>query len=169
MTAGLLPFNLEIGRQCSAPPDQRTPGERSAICLARSFRPLEATFLRCDAMRFFSVSAIFAVAMAALLSVWQPVRGAQGDPAANDELLAARLASGEFASALGEAGKIADPQQRDQWLARIASAQSRSGARAASYNTLAGVQDDLVRAAAAQRAGPRREAGAAPISDRSWI
>jgi hypothetical protein len=66
----------------------------------------------------------------------------------SDDLLAAQLSAGEFTSALGSAGKIADPSRRDQWLARIAAAQLKSGTRAASYNTLAGVQDDRIRAAA---------------------
>ncbi len=90
------------------------------------------------------------ITLACLLSLWSPeprARAAEAN-AANDELLSAQLSAGEFASALGTAGKIADPQRRDQWLARIATAQANSGARSASYNTLAAVQDDRVRAAA---------------------
>ncbi len=68
--------------------------------------------------------------------------------------LAAQMAAGEFGSALGTANKIADPQRRDQWLARIADAQARSGDRASSYNTLANVQDDRVRAAALKEPAP---------------
>jgi len=101
-------------------------------------------------MRFKPVRTFGWLALACLLSVWGPepsARGAQSD-AERDELLAAQVSAGEFAAALGEAGKIADPPLRDQWLARIANAQARAGARAASYNTLAGVQDDRIRAAA---------------------
>ena len=74
---------------------------------------------------------------------------ATGDPA-----LGAQVAVGEFTSALTAARKIADPARRDQWLARIAGAQMRAGEPAASYNTLASVADDRVRAAALKESPP---------------
>ncbi|HEX4144349.1 MAG TPA: DUF1598 domain-containing protein [Pirellulales bacterium] len=101
-------------------------------------------------MRFIPVRTVGWLALACLLTVWASgpsTRGAQADRV-SDELLAAQVASGEFVSALGAAGKIANPERRDQWLARIAAAQAKAGTRAASYNTLAAVQDDRIRAAA---------------------
>jgi uncharacterized protein DUF1598 len=92
--------------------------------------------------------------LAGLLSLWGqlPTSAADQAAAAGDEMLGAQIAAGEFSSAIGTAGKIADPQRRDQWLARIAAAQAQAGDRAGSYNTLAGVGDDRVRAAGLKEA-----------------
>jgi hypothetical protein len=107
-------------------------------------------------MRLVSIRTGVWATLACLLSVGglqHFARGGQAD-AASDELLGAQVAAGEFASAIGTAGKIADPARRDQWLARIAGAQAKSGEPTASYKTLAGVGDDRVRAAALKESPP---------------
>jgi hypothetical protein len=55
------------------------------------------------------------------------------------------LAAGEFGPALRMARANPDPQQRDQWLGRIARAQSRAGARAAAASTLSSIDSDVIR------------------------
>ena len=64
------------------------------------------------------------------------------DPA---KVLQAQLEAGEFAPAIGMAQQAANPQQRDAWLAQIATAQARSGERRASLATASEIDGDLLR------------------------
>ena len=64
-----------------------------------------------------------------------------------DALIQAHIAAGEFAPAIALAQQAADPQQRDAWLAEIATAQARAGNRDASLRSAAEIGDDRVRAA----------------------
>jgi len=64
---------------------------------------------------------------------------------------AAHLAAGEFAPALALAQNIADRQQHDALLERLAAAQVQAGARAAAVRTAGEIYDDQVRAAALRR------------------
>ena len=62
--------------------------------------------------------------------------------------LQAQLAAGEFGPALRDAGAIANPRVRDQWLGQIAGAQAQAGATNASLNTMRDISSDQVRDAA---------------------
>ncbi len=100
------------------------------------------------ARRLGSVGAV-AVALSAGLGVGL-LAGPSGAVAAGpqDALIRAQLAAGEFAPATALARGLADPQARDAWLARIAAAQARAGARDASVRSLSQIDDDRVRAQA---------------------
>ncbi|MBN2475598.1 MAG: DUF1598 domain-containing protein [Pirellulales bacterium] len=68
------------------------------------------------------------------------VCAAEGDsPTAR---IPAQIEAGEFAPALVAARGVDDPVQRDSWLARIAAAQARVGARSASLRSAAEISDD---------------------------
>jgi len=103
-------------------------------------------------MRSLSRRTVGWLTLAFMLSAGALLSASLGDdaPQPTDERLSAQVSAGEFGSALEAAGKIGDAARRDQWLARIAAAQAKSGARAGSYSTLASMQDDRLRAAALQ-------------------
>ena len=73
------------------------------------------------------------------------------EPDAQDALIQAQIAAGEFAPALAMARRAAAREKRDAWLAQIAAAQARAGARDASLRTAAEISDDRVRADALSR------------------
>ncbi len=84
--------------------------------------------------------------------------------------LQAQLAAGEFAPALRDAGAIANPRLRDQWLGQIAGAQARAGDTSASLNTMQDIGSDTGARRRSERhvAGrrTRRPAGQLPTADR---
>lgn len=63
----------------------------------------------------------------------------------NSDLVAAHLEAGEFGPAREAAQQLRTPEQRDQALARIATAQARAGARQASLFTAAEIGSDNAR------------------------
>lgn len=67
------------------------------------------------------------------------------EPESQDALIQAQLESGEFAPALAMARRAATVEQRDAWLAQIAQAQARAGARNASLRSAAEIYDDQTR------------------------
>ena len=88
---------------------------------------------------------------AALLAATAAMLGAgrsMADDGPATGALQEQLAAGEFGPALRDAGALADPRVRDQWLGQIAGAQAQAGATAAALNTAAGIDDDRARAAA---------------------
>ena len=76
-----------------------------------------------------------------VVAVW--VLPAAAEPP-QDALIQAHIAAGEFAPAIALAQQAADPQQRDAWLAEIATAQARAGNRDASLRSAAEIGDDRV-------------------------
>jgi hypothetical protein len=83
--------------------------------------------------------------------------------APTEETIAAHVAAGEFGPAIAAAQRVADPVARDQWLRRIALAQSGSGARSAAADTMSSMRDDRTRAQAVSdiRSAPGGFGGAA--------
>src|SRR5690242_7536965 len=78
-------------------------------------------------------------------------------PIASDPI-AAHIAAGEFAPALKLAQQLADRDERDAWLARIAQAQYSVGARKASLSTASAMSDDRARSTALKQLAPPRGA-----------
>lgn len=68
------------------------------------------------------------------------------EPQPPDALIRAQLDAGEFAPAMAMARRITDANRRDAWLAQIAAAQARAGARQASLRSVAEIYDDRTRA-----------------------
>ena len=87
------------------------------------------------------------VAMVGLLAGMLLAQSARAaEPQGQDALIRAQLAAGEFAPALAAARAADDPVRRDGWLARIAMAQARAGARDAALRSAAEIYDDRTRA-----------------------
>ncbi len=94
----------------------------------------------------------------AILSGVAPVIVAD-EPAA----IQAYIEAGEFAPALAAAQACNDASRRDQWLGRIAAAQSSAAAPTATWSTLSEIQSDLQRRSALEslRSSPGAAGGAA--------
>jgi hypothetical protein len=70
------------------------------------------------------------------------------EPQRQDELLRARIESGEFAPALDSVRRIAAGEYRDSYLSQIAVGQAQAGAREACLHTAAQISDDRTRSQA---------------------
>jgi len=80
---------------------------------------------------------------------------------APDGLIQAHVDAGEFAPAMAMARGIADPARQNAWLARIAAAQARAGARPSAFRSLAEISDDRARGAAVDRVAAQPLGGGA--------
>jgi truncated hemoglobin YjbI len=90
----------------------------------------------------------FSLAFLFLVTCLTTVRGAEPD----EQLFTAQLASGEFAPALETANSLADPSERDAWLARLSEAQAAIGGHEQALHSLLAVSDDRIRSTAIKRA-----------------
>lgn len=96
---------------------------------------------------------LFGVPRRMIVVAWVVLLSATGTVVAQQapNALDAMLEAGEFGPAQQLAHDVQNPQQRNQWLSRIALAQNDSGARFAAASTLSQVTNDLVRSTALDR------------------
>ncbi len=118
---------------------------RESLAHAGEQRETGMVALSVRATRFHRLGLLAAIGLLALLGRF----GAAAEPLA-PELFREQLETGEFSPALAAAKQVEDPSQRDAWLAELAAAQARSGARDAAFSTLAYIRDDRTRNSAVQ-------------------